>query len=72
MLVSLVGLESEHDQVGAAELAADPEFEVFRHHDDILQPVEQQIPASGKWTFPAASVSAVELDLEEAKGRTES
>ncbi|MBU0640244.1 MAG: twin-arginine translocation signal domain-containing protein [Planctomycetes bacterium] len=45
-------------------LAADPEFEVFEHRNDILEPVEKPLSADGKWTFPAASVSAVELDLE--------
>jgi hypothetical protein len=46
-------------------LAADPEFEVFEHREDVLQPIEKPLPASGKWTFPAASVSAVELDVED-------
>ena len=45
-------------------LAADPEFEVFEYREDVLQPIEQPLPASGKWAFPAASVSAVELDVE--------
>jgi hypothetical protein len=49
-------------------LATDPEFEVFEHRDDVLVPVEQPLPASGQWTFPAASVSAVELDLEGLEG----
>jgi alpha-N-arabinofuranosidase len=46
-------------------LAADPEFEVFEHRDDVLEPVEKQISVHGNWTFPAASVSAVELDVED-------
>jgi alpha-N-arabinofuranosidase len=45
-------------------LATDPEFEVFEHRADVLEPVEQALPAGGLWTFPAASVSAVELNLE--------
>ncbi len=45
-------------------LAADPEFEVFEHRPDMLEPVEERLPESGHWTFPAASVSAVELDLK--------
>ena len=48
-------------------LAADPEFEVFEHREDVLQPIEKPLPVSGKWTFPAASVSAVELDVENAE-----
>jgi alpha-L-arabinofuranosidase len=47
-------------------LAADPEFEVFEHRDDVLEPVEEPLSANGKWTFPAASVSAVELDFQDA------
>ncbi|MGD8452796.1 MAG: alpha-L-arabinofuranosidase C-terminal domain-containing protein [Phycisphaerae bacterium] len=47
----------------AFTLAADPEFEVYEHRDDVLEPVEKPVPASGDWTFPAASVTAVELDL---------
>ncbi|MFQ5807556.1 MAG: alpha-L-arabinofuranosidase C-terminal domain-containing protein [Phycisphaerae bacterium] len=48
-------------------LVADPEFEVFEHRPDMLSPVEQALPASGKWTFPPASVSAVELEVEDAE-----
>jgi alpha-N-arabinofuranosidase len=51
----------------AFTLAADPEFEVFEHRDDVLEPVEKALPTNGRWTFPAASVSAVELDLEDRK-----
>lgn len=51
----------------AFTLAADPEFEVYRHRDDVLEPIEEKVPASGKWTFPPASVVAVELDVEELK-----
>ena len=51
-------------------LAVDPEFEVFEHRPDVLEPVEQTLPAGGLWTFPAASVSAVELDLEEQEPAT--
>jgi alpha-N-arabinofuranosidase len=46
-------------------LAADPEFEVFEHREDVLEPVEKPLPDNGQWTFPAASVSAVELDVED-------
>jgi alpha-L-arabinofuranosidase len=47
-------------------LAADPEIEVFEHRDDVLEPVEKPLPDDGKWTFPAASVSVVELVIEDA------
>jgi hypothetical protein len=44
-------------------LAADPEFEVYEHQPEVLEPVEKALAADGRWTFPAASVSAVELEL---------
>jgi alpha-N-arabinofuranosidase len=47
-------------------LSADPEFEVMEHQDGVLEPVESRIPASGRWTFPAASVTAVQMDMEGA------
>lgn len=50
----------------AFTLAADPEFEVFEHSPGVLEPVEAALPANSRWTFPAASVTAVELDIEEA------
>jgi len=53
------------------ELAADPEFEVIEAATDGIQPVERTLPADGRWTFPAASVSAVELDVSEDHERTE-
>ncbi len=45
------------------EIALDPAYEVFEHKPEITRPRERAVPASGRWTFPAASVSAVELDL---------
>jgi alpha-N-arabinofuranosidase len=51
----------------AFTLAGDPEFEVFEHRPDILHPVETPLPTSGEWTVPPASVSAVELDVEDAE-----
>ncbi|UCD30070.1 MAG: alpha-L-arabinofuranosidase [Planctomycetota bacterium] len=44
-------------------LATDPEYEVIGHCPDILSPKEQDLPDDRSWTFPAASVSAVELDV---------
>jgi alpha-L-arabinofuranosidase len=49
----------------AFTLAADPELEVWEYRDDVLQPVEATLPADYRWTFPAASVTAVELDTEQ-------
>jgi len=43
------------------ELAGDPEYEVIQTQPNEVSPVEKRLPASGNWTFPAASVSAVEL-----------
>ncbi|MBN1421765.1 MAG: alpha-L-arabinofuranosidase [Planctomycetes bacterium] len=45
------------------ELAADPEFEVFEGQADRIAPVRKDLPPDGSWTFPAASVSAVEIDV---------
>jgi len=48
----------------AFEIAADPEFEVLVR-DEVLTPKRKDIPADGKWTFPPASVSALELEIAE-------
>ncbi len=48
-------------RVSAIALA--PEYEVFEHKPEVTAPKEFTLPASGEWTFPAASLSAVELDL---------
>jgi alpha-L-arabinofuranosidase len=53
-------------------LATDPEFEVFEHRPGVLEPVETRLPANARSTFPAASVSAVELEIEETRGETRS
>jgi alpha-N-arabinofuranosidase len=53
------------------ELAADPEFEVIETQSDEIQPREKSLPDNCHWTFPPASVSAVELDVE-AKPRNNS
>jgi alpha-N-arabinofuranosidase len=45
------------------ELAQDPTFEVIEMTVEELQVKEKSLPTDGLWTFPAASVSAVELDL---------
>ena len=43
-------------------LAADPEAEVIETDPDVVALKESSLPADGTWTFPAASVSAVEVE----------
>ena len=45
------------------EIAADPELEIRRNNPDALAPRERTLPGDGSWSFPAASVSAVELRI---------
>ncbi|MBM4028597.1 MAG: alpha-L-arabinofuranosidase [Planctomycetes bacterium] len=44
------------------QLAADPEFEVLETQARAIVPVQKDLPPDALWTFPPASVSAVELD----------
>ncbi len=44
-------------------IALDPAYEVFEYKPEVTSPKESFIPESGEWSFPAASVSAVELDI---------
>ena len=44
------------------QLASDPEFEVIETQAREIVPVQKDLPPDGLWTFPPASVSAVELD----------
>ncbi|MBN2129556.1 MAG: twin-arginine translocation signal domain-containing protein [Sedimentisphaerales bacterium] len=48
------------------EMAADPEFEVTETRPDEIKPVEKKLAGNSEWSFPAASVSAVELELAQA------
>ena len=41
-----------------------PEFEITRYQPRGLDPATKPVPASGEWEFPAASVTALELDCE--------
>jgi alpha-N-arabinofuranosidase len=50
------------------QIALNPEFEVFEHEPEITRPKELPVSASGECTFPAASVSAVELDISGKEG----
>jgi alpha-L-arabinofuranosidase len=47
----------------AWELALDPEYEVIQSEPDVTTPQQKTMPASGIWLYPAASVTAVELDI---------
>ena len=56
-----------HIQGGSIfQLAADPEFEVIETQANEIAPVQKELPTDRLWTFPAASVSAVELDVQQA------
>jgi alpha-N-arabinofuranosidase len=46
-------------------IALDPEYEIFESKPEITRPRESPLPGSGEWTFPAASVSAVELEISQ-------
>jgi hypothetical protein len=48
------------------EMAADPKFEVTETQPDEIKPVEKKLAGSSEWSFPAASASAVELELAPA------
>jgi len=48
------------------QLAAHPEFEVIETQAREITPVQKDLPPYGLWTFPPASVSAVELSAERA------
>lgn len=44
-------------------IALDPAYEVFEYKPEVTNPKGSTVPESGEWSFPAASVSAVELDI---------
>jgi hypothetical protein len=46
--------------------AFEPEFEVFEYAPERTFPQERALDLRSSWTFPAASVSAVELTTEPA------
>ena len=43
------------------EISADPTVELWSETRDVIAPKEHDLPQSGGWRFPPASVSAVEL-----------
>lgn len=45
------------------EIAASAEQEITQFNSDLLEPAEKKLPPGGVWTFPAASVSAVEFQI---------
>jgi hypothetical protein len=48
------------------EITADPTVEVsYLNSGDVMKTVERPMTADGTWEFPAASVSAVELEIAE-------
>jgi hypothetical protein len=60
-----VGLTVSGMTIGSGsvfEIAGDPEFEVWSAVAEVLAPQRKQLPPGGQWTFPPASVSAVDLD----------
>jgi hypothetical protein len=48
------------------ELAADPMFEIMQTTWQEFAVKEKVVPADNSWIFPPASVSAVELEIEQA------
>jgi len=61
--LSIKGMEIDSGAVYT--IALDPSYEVYEYKPDITNPKKYTLPASGEWTFPAASVSAVELSVRE-------
>jgi hypothetical protein len=47
-------------------LVADPEVEIIEIEPEVVRLTEGVVPEDGTWTFPAASVTAVELELADA------
>ena len=45
------------------EIAAEPEFEIMQTCPDAFQPTRRPLPRGGGWRIPAASVTAVEVEL---------
>ena len=50
------------------EIATDPEFEVWSAVAETLSPVRKEMKLNEPWQFPAASVSAIELECQSTHG----
>ena len=46
------------------QIAVEPEQEITQFNPDLLEPVEKKLSADAAWTFPAASVTAIEIETE--------
>ncbi len=51
------------------EIAVPPETEIMSHNAALLVPVQKTAPPGRPWTFPSASVTALELELSNASTR---
>ena len=49
------------------EIAAEPFAEIDETRPELFSPTERALPAGGEWSFPAASVSVVEVEGEERR-----
>jgi alpha-L-arabinofuranosidase len=53
----------------AYAIAAEAMLEIDQHNHSVLAPSERKLPRGAAWTFPPASVTAVELELRAAAPR---
>jgi hypothetical protein len=61
-----IGVAQHGIQEGKAfALAADPEVEIMETDPDVVRLSEGALPRDGAWSFPPASVSAVELVIRQ-------
>jgi alpha-L-arabinofuranosidase len=58
--IVIAGMQIESGRV--FEMAGNPEYEVIQTQPHEVTAKEKTLPSDARWTFPAASVSAVELD----------
>ncbi|MDI6449442.1 alpha-L-arabinofuranosidase C-terminal domain-containing protein [Anaerobaca lacustris] len=62
--IAIAGMQIASGRV--FELTGDPEHEIIRAEPNGVVLSEKALPQDGRWSFPAASVSAVELDVRTA------
>ena len=62
--IAIAGMQIASGRV--FELTGDPEHEIIRAEPNGVTLSEKALPQDGRWSFPAASVSAVELDVQTA------